>query len=629
MAANSVLQLEVGCRVRIHSLQTKPHLNGAEGIVSAELKGRWRVEVAAKALSLKPSCLTVVAAAPTAPHVSTDGHFNIPEGTTSIVSRPHYQSEGECSWEIWLLDPKEVKTVTIPDSVTTIGMWAFSGCSSLTSITIPDSVTVIGTSAFNGCCSLASIAIPDSVTAIGERAFDGCGLLPQTHFNVPGGTTSIVQDWWDAWKVLKATVCSITIPKSVTVIGESAFSGCTSLVSITIPDSVTTIGEQAFWACSSLASIAIPDSVTTIGESAFNNCYSLASITIPDSVTTIGEMAFEYCTSLVSIAIPDSVTTIGDEAFYGCSSLVSIAIPDSVTTIGNDTFAVCSSLASVAIPDSVTTIGNSSFHRCTLLASISIPDSVTAIGSHAFGECSSLASIAIPDSVTTIGECAFLQCTSLASITIGNSVTTIGERAFYECTSLASITIPDSVATIDPGAFEACILLAMVLVKPAATANNGLVDANLWNKVFEVPVEGDFMFDYGAENQGKDQVVPFQHVTRIWTPDAIVDQLTGPFAEYSTFASIPRIMRAAPDATTWAAVELWMWWSPPTRAGYTNRVGVCNDDRIVCKTRHATLLAATMAGFEVAKAADLPPLPPLIWLLVFGFLKHDEPPAYC
>ena len=117
-------------------------------------------------------------------------------------------------------------------------------------------------------------------------------------------------------------------------------------------------------------------------------------------------------------------------------------------------------------------------------------------------------------------------------------------------------------------------------------------------------------------------------LTKIWAPDAVVNQLTGPFSEYSTFASIPRAMRAAPDATTWAAVQLWMWWSPPTKAGYTNRAGVCKDNRIVCKTRRVTLFTTTMAGVEAAKARSLPSLPPPIWLLVFGFLKHDEAPVY-
>ena len=136
------------------------------------------------------------------------------------------------------------------------------------------------------------------------------------------------------------------------------------------------------------------------------------------------------------------------------------------------------------------------------------------------------------------------------------------------------------------------------------------------------------MFDEEAEDEGNAQVAPLQHVIRIWAPDAIVNQLTGPFAAYSTFASVPRAMRAAPDATTWAAVQLWLWWSSPTGAGYTNRAGVCKDERIVCKTRRVMLFAATMAGFTAVKATSLPPLPPPIWLVIFGFLKHDEMPTY-
>ena len=102
--------------------------------------------------------------------------------------------------------------------------------------------------------------------------------------------------------------------------------------------------------------------------------------------------------------------------------------------------------------------------------------------------------------------------------------------------------------------------MATVLVKPAAAFNGRAVAEDFWNKVFEMPVQGDDFYD---EEDEDNQVIPFQHVARIWAPDAIVHQLTGPFAVYSTFAEIPRSMRAAPDATTWAAVELWLWWSPP------------------------------------------------------------------
>jgi hypothetical protein len=188
-----------------------------------------------------------------------------------------------------LLVPLAFKSYSIPDSVTTIGNGAFSGCSSLASITIPDSVTTIGNGAFSGCSSLTSITIPDTVTSIGNNAFYGCSSLT-----------------------------SITIPDSVTTIGIGAFSGCSSLASINIPDSVTSFANNAFHSCSNLASINIPDSVTHIGNLAFYGCSSLASINIPDSVTTIGEWAFHSCSNLASINILDSVTHIGVLAFYGC-----------------------------------------------------------------------------------------------------------------------------------------------------------------------------------------------------------------------------------------------------------------------------------------------------------------------
>ncbi len=232
---------------------------------------------------------------------------------------------------------------TIPDSVTTIGGYAFFGCSSLQSVTIPDSVTSIGNNAFSECESLQSVTIPDSVTSIGDSAFSYCSSLQ-----------------------------SVTIPDSVTSIGNSAFSYCSSLQSVTIPDSVTSIGNSAFYKCKSLQSVIIPDSVTSIGNSAFSSCKSLQSVIIPDSVTSIGDSAFSYCSSLQSVTIPDSVTSIGNLAFSYCESLQSVTIPDSVTSIGNKAFYWCKSLQSVAIPDSVTSIGNWAFSGCFSLLSITI-----------------------------------------------------------------------------------------------------------------------------------------------------------------------------------------------------------------------------------------------------------------
>ena len=249
----------------------------------------------------------------------------------------------------------------IPDSVTSIGSSAFSGCSGLTSITIPDSVTSIGYCAFYNCKGLTSITIPGSVTSIGSCAFQNCSGLT-----------------------------SITIPDSVTSIGNGAFYGCTGLTSVTIPNSVTSIGNGAFQNCAGLTSVTIGNGVTSISFETFNGCSQLTSITIPDSVMCIDWSAFEDCTRLTSITIGSGVTSIGNCAFQNCSGLTSITIPDSVTSIGNFAFSGCTGLTSVTIGNGVTSIGIYAFEGCTGLASITIPDSVTSIGARAFSGCTSL-----------------------------------------------------------------------------------------------------------------------------------------------------------------------------------------------------------------------------------------------
>lgn len=185
--------------------------------------------------------------------------------------------------------------------VTLIGFDAFRNCTNLKSVTIPDSVTRIDGFAFGYCENLTSVAIPNSVTYIGSYAFTDCTSLT-----------------------------SITIPDGVTHIYAHTFYKCTSLTSIIIPDGVTSIGDEAFLGCTNLTNINIPDSVTSIGEKAFQNCTSLTSITIPDGVKSIPSHAFYNCQSLTSITIPDSVTSIGEWAFYDCDSLHSITFEGTV-----------------------------------------------------------------------------------------------------------------------------------------------------------------------------------------------------------------------------------------------------------------------------------------------------------
>ena len=281
----------------------------------------------------------------------------------------------------------------------------------LTTVKFVDGVTSIGDFAFQGCTGLTSVTIPDGVTSIGYQAFQECTSLT-----------------------------NITIPSSVTSIGYQSFADCTGLTNVTIPNSVTSIGMWAFGCCTSLTSIAIPDSVTSIELNTFAGCTSLTSVTIPDSVTSIGEYAFNGCSGLTSITIPDSVTSIGNQSFRGCTGLTSVTIPDSVTSIGEAAFCLCSGLTSVVIPESVTKIERAAFEACGL-TSITIPSSVTSIDTEAFYSCTSLTSVTIPDSVTSIGNQSFQKCTSLTNITIPSSVTSIGFESFADCTSLTDIYV--------------------------------------------------------------------------------------------------------------------------------------------------------------------------------------------
>ncbi len=370
----------------------------------------------------------------------------IPDSVTTIGSDAFYS----CS---------SLTSVTIRVSVTSIGSSAFEDCSSLTSVVIPDSVTSIGYSAFRDCTSLTSVTIPDSVTTIGELAFYDCSKLVEvinhSTLNITAGSNNYgfvayfakevhsgeskvinADDYlfytYDGITYLLGYVCNDTelvLPEDYNgenyVIYDGAFYHCSKLTSVVIPDSVTSIGSSAFSGCSSLESITLPfvggsKSATSASSSTlFGYIFGTSSYT--GGVETKQYYILpSYSTSYYIPSSLKSVTVTGGNilygAFSGCSSLTSVTIGDSVTSICERAFSGCSSLRSVTIGDSVTSIGSSAFYYCTSLTSVTIPDSVTSIGSSAFEGCSSLRSVVISDSVTSIGDSAFCYCTSLTSI---------------------------------------------------------------------------------------------------------------------------------------------------------------------------------------------------------------------
>ena len=356
--------------------------------------------------------------------------------------------------------------ITIPNSITAIGVGAFYNCDSLTSVVIPDSVTAIGNDAFYNCYALAevynysSLNITKGSTGYGYVAYYALDVYTT---NEPSNLTNdngLIIHSDGTLVCYVGTDTEIAIPSSVTTIGAHAFTGCTNLTNVTFGEDsqLTTIGEYAFYGCSSLTSVIFGEDsqLTIIGAYAFSGCYNLTSMDIPDGVTTIGGYAFSGCSSLTSIVIPDSVTTIGDYAFCNCSSLKDVYYIGTIEDWCGITFSSSSSnpmyygtnlhvngellTGGLVIANTITEIKAAAFYGCTGLTSVTFGENsqLTTIGSSAFYGCTGLTSITIPDSVTAIGSNAFYNCSSLTSVTFGDNsqLTTIGHKAFEGCSSL-------------------------------------------------------------------------------------------------------------------------------------------------------------------------------------------------
>ena len=466
-------------------------------------------------------------------------------------------------------------SVTIPDGVTSIGYMAFSYCSSLqgfkgkfasddsrcliidgvlksfapagrTKYTIPDSVTTIGVAAFYGCSSLTSVIIGDSVTEIGWDAFYNCSSLT-----------------------------SATIGDSVTTIGDRTFFDCSSLKSVTIGDSVTTIGSGAFFGCSSLTSVIIPDSVTTIGGSAFYDCKGLSYVDIPNSVKTIGNSVFYNCSNNVNgtlvvgcnirssntstdknsgvfygskfnqVIIKDNVSSIGENAFYNCV-FQTVFFENGVSDIASNAFSGCSNFTIVKFSKSadLTLFNQNAFQSANNISYVNIDCDIPAnaavnnklygidlskvvlsigaeasydeensryenkIGAEAFKDCTIdeviIWNICPPTNTITlgIGENAFKGCKSILKVYcnipngyvntqnkirgyfanggftdieilqdgLSNKTTEIGSYAFAGCNSATSITIPDGINTIGKYAFYKCESLEKIDIPDSVTS---------------------------------------------------------------------------------------------------------------------------------------------------------------
>jgi len=409
-----------------------------------------------------------------------------------------------------------IKSVILEDGITTIGSYAFSSCSGLTSVTIPNSVTSIGDGAFSNCRRLASVTIPNSVTSIGTDAFYNCSGLT-----------------------------SVTIPNSVTSIRNSAFYNCSGLTSVVIGSGVTSIGSSAFKETNLKKTIWLTNT-PPIGASyasgamnyvsnnqfSFKNqvvypflssCFDVEGIRyvpVSPSERTCDAIDCVYNETAAHTNIPSTVTFNGialsvqkiqpytcyenkyieslncnisgeipDYAFTNCSNMKNMTLGNKITSIGKYAFSNCSNLPSAKIPDGVIALNDYSFSNCTSLPQITIPKAVKTIGNYVFSGCKGIKELIIEDreEVLTLGSngfsplfancpldnvyiggdinyntsknygySPFYRNNSLRTVVITDKETEISANEFYGCTNLQSFTVGDGVTTFGDWAFSGC-----------------------------------------------------------------------------------------------------------------------------------------------------------------------------
>lgn len=395
-------------------------------------------------------------------------------------------------------------SVTVPYGIIRMGIWAFSFCGQLKSIALPESLQEIGYGAFY-CCDLETISIPDSITVMKEGVFYGNRDLREIVVSPDHQVLEIINGAL-VDKTKQSLIClpstleigHFTVPEGIKRIGSNAFGYCTQLVSVDIPDTVTEIGANAFHNCSSLSAITIPDSVLSVDPHVFQHCKNLTEVAVSSSHTTLSAVdgvlldkkgeTLLFCPmgyDCNKYTIPEGVSCIAHGAFFYCEKIESIVIPEGVTTISGS-FNNCSNLVSITIPDSLVYVEDNPFSGCKRLTNIEIsPDHprLRIVDEMLIDKennqliCSlpyfSSKDYSIPQGITAIRTHAFEANSILEEVNIPGTVESIGMQAFYYCRSLQSVIISSGVTSIEKNAFEYCDKLNNVTI-PASVETIGI-----------------------------------------------------------------------------------------------------------------------------------------------------------
>ncbi len=375
-------------------------------------------------------------------------------------------------------------SVTIPDSVTSLGSYAFRGCTSLAEVSLGAGITSLPGYVFNNCSSLTSLSVAGALSSVTSNALSGTAI---SHLHLGPAATALSSTLTDLSSIAAFTVDEAN--PSYQVIDEVLYQNeCTVLVrcpaaaelqTVTIPETVITINNYAFQNCVSLTSVTIPDTVTGLGSYAFSGCTALAEATLGSGITALNSRIFNNCSSLQSLTVNGRISSVNSTAFYGASP-ASLHIGPDVTSLVRD-LTNLGSLTVITVDEEnpylkiwdgvLCSFDGTDVIRCPVgntSASHTLPETAVQIDDYAFYNCTALTSVVIPDTVTTIGGSAFRGCTSLASVTLGSSLTSIGSNAFTGCSALTHLTINSTLTSIGGSAFSGVPALDLTIGPDAA-----------------------------------------------------------------------------------------------------------------------------------------------------------------
>ena len=353
--------------------------------------------------------------------------LTIPEGVTTM-GRDACESNG-------------IEELTLPNSLTTIDYFTFAFNTNLKTIHFGTGLKEIAYGAFKGCSGLENIDLSTSnIENIQSFAFSQCTSLSSVKF--PSSLRQIYGNAFSQNSALQA----VTFNDGLDGIGGSAFSN-TGLTTVTLPNSLTYLGDYAFSSCKDLASISIGTGITEIPYNCFTGCNALTSVDLPEHVTSIGGGAYSYCNGLVSITLPDHIQTVGASAFASCSNLEEVVIPDNVTTLGEKAFQYDSKLKYVQIGKGITTLEKDLFNSCESLSSVELSEGLTAVKAFVFENCSSLKTVTFPSTLTALSNSTSFGWSPESLYFLGTQPAT-GERStdepFYGLYDKTKVYVPES-----------------------------------------------------------------------------------------------------------------------------------------------------------------------------------------